>query len=65
MVQEVIEIVFKDYNLHRIEAFVHPSNAPSIALLEALSFQKEGTAISAAMLNGQWQDMYRYALVNG
>ena len=65
VVQEVIEIVFKDYNLHRIEALVHPYNAPSIALLEALSFHKEGTAISAAMLNGQWQDMYRYALVNG
>lgn len=63
-VERVKEVVFKDYGLHRIEALVHPDNAPSIALLEALFFQKEGTAIGAAMLNGKWQDMYRYAFVN-
>lgn len=63
-VGQVKEIIFRDYGLHRMEALVHPDNVPSIALLEALSFQREGIAISAAMLNGQWQDMYRYALVN-
>lgn len=63
-VEKVKEIVFSEYELHRIEALVHPDNAPSIALLEALSFHKEGTAVSAAMLNGRWQDMYRYAIVN-
>lgn len=63
-VEKVIEILFQEYHLHRIEAMVNPKNVPSIALLESLSFEREGLSKEAAKLNGQWQDMYRYARIN-
>lgn len=63
-VGKLLEILFKEYHLHRVEAMVHPNNAPSIVLLEALLFQREGLSKDAAKLNGKWQDMYRYARVH-
>lgn len=63
-VQKLVEILFSQYHLHRVEAMVHPDNTPSIALLEALSFQREGLSRDAAKVNGRWQDMYRYAHIN-
>lgn len=63
-VKKVKDIVFYDCKLHRIEALVHPENAPSIALLEALEFKREGLAMGAAKIRGGWQDMYRYAMIN-
>ena len=63
-VEKLVEILFVEYHLHRIEAMVHPKNAPSIGLLEGLLFQREGLSKDAAKLNGQWQDMYRYARIN-
>lgn len=63
-VEKLMDILFNEYHLHRVEAIVHPQNVPSIALLESLSFIKEGVAKEAVKLNGQWEDMYRYALIN-
>lgn len=63
-VGKVVDILFKECHLHRIEAMVHPQNIPSIALLESLSFEREGLARDAVKLNGKWQDMYRYAHIN-
>ena len=34
--------VMQEINLHRIEAYVQPDNAPSIRLLTRLGFQEEG-----------------------
>lgn len=63
-VEKLVKILFTEYHLHRVEAMVHPNNAPSIALLEALWFQREGLSKDAAKVNGKWQDMYRYARVH-
>ena len=62
-VERLVEILFEEYHLHRIEAMVHPDNASSIALLEALQFEREGLSKDAAKLCGKWQDMYRYARI--
>ena len=62
-VSKMIEYVFAESGLHRVEAMIHPENAPSIALAEKVGFQREGTAIKAVKLGGEWQDMYRYGLV--
>lgn len=59
-----LPIIFKDYGLHRIEAFVHPDNAASKHLLEKIGFYNEGIAHSCVFLNGKWHDHYRYALID-
>ena len=63
MVSKMIEYLFAESGLHRVEAIIHPENAPSIALAEKVGFLREGTAIKAVKLGGKWQDMYRYGLV--
>lgn len=63
VVGTMIEYMFADSGLHRIEALIHPRNVPSVALAEKVGFEREGTAREAVFLGGSWQDMYRYGLV--
>ena len=60
---KAIDIIFNIYDFHRIEAFVHPDNTPSIRLLEKFNFFYEGVAKEYIMLKGQWCDHLRYALI--
>lgn len=62
-VSKMTEYLFAESGLHRVEAIIHPENAPSIALAEKVGFEREGTARKAVKLGGKWQDMYRYGLV--
>lgn len=59
-----IEIMFKDYGLHRIEGNVMPTNRPSIRILEKLGFEYEGTARKYLYINGRWEDHMHYVLLN-
>ena len=56
----LIPLVCKEYRFHRIEAYVMPDNLPSIALLEQLTFHREGLLHDFAQINGQWEDHYIY-----
>lgn len=62
--EKAVEVVFNDLNFHRIEALIHPMNAPSIRLIEKLGFEFEGIAKSCIRLNNKWTDHLRYALIN-
>lgn len=59
-----IEILFDTYPIHRIEAYIMPSNLPSIRLIERLDFHYEGLSSSFANINGQWSDHKRFAFIN-
>lgn len=59
-----IQLIFEEYEIHRIEALIQPENLPSIRLLEKLHFQKEGYVKHAARINGKWKDHLLYALIN-
>lgn len=61
--KKLLAILHKEYYMHRVEAMVHPDNTASVALLESLDFQREGLSRHAALLQGGWQDMYRYGYV--
>lgn len=61
---DCIQLLFKDYDIHRIEAKVLPTNYASIRLLEHLSFVPEGTEYQSVEIQGHWQDHYRYSLLN-
>jgi ribosomal-protein-alanine N-acetyltransferase len=41
-VSAMIQLGFRDYRLHRLEANIQPDNAPSIALVRGLGFELEG-----------------------
>lgn len=55
--------LFADHGLHRLVAFIATDNAPSIALVEYLGFQREGRHRQAYFCRGTWLDEYSYALL--
>ena len=55
-VNAMIEIAFKDLNLHRIEAGIEPTSRRSILLARSLKLRKEGLKKRAVLLRGQWVD---------
>lgn len=59
-----LDIMFRDYGLHRIEAHIAPSNYPSIQLIQKLGFLYEGLERESANINRQWQDLHRFAKLN-
>lgn len=61
---QCIYIIFHDYKLHRIEAYIKPSNLPSIHLIEKFGFQYEGIAYQSIKIRDKWEDHFRYARIN-
>ncbi|WP_346935013.1 GNAT family N-acetyltransferase [Clostridium sp.] len=59
-----IEIMFNEYNLHRIEATVMPNNYSSLNVLNKLKFQDEGLSKKYQKINGKWEDHIHMALLN-
>lgn len=59
-----IEIIFREWGLHRVEALVSMENQASRNLLEYLGFECEGIRRHAAKLRGAWQDHQVYSLLN-
>lgn len=59
-----ISIIFKEWNLHRVEALVLPGNNASIHLLERLGFAQEGICRSCVCLHSNWEDHIRYSYIN-
>ncbi len=63
-ISKAIDIMFNECGLNRIEAYILPTNTPSIKLIEKLQFTPEGIAHSYVRLNDKWEDHLRYSLVN-
>ncbi len=63
-INKSIEVLYGEYGLHRIDAFIMPENISSVKLIERLGFVYEGTSRSYARINGQWADHLHYALIN-
>lgn len=55
-VRAASEFCFNELGLHRIEAAVRPENEPSIKLLEAVGFKREGSARGYLKIDGEWRD---------
>ena len=58
------EFMFKEYKIHRIEAFILPGNQPSINLVNRLGFKYEGKRISYMHINGEYRDHEAYYLLS-
>jgi ribosomal-protein-alanine N-acetyltransferase len=59
-----IQVVFKDFGLHRIEANIMPRNKRSIKVTEKLMFKNEGLARQYLNINGVWEDHIHMVLLN-
>ena len=59
-----IENVKTYHNVHRFEARVQVDNKKSIKLLERLDFWYEGIERKSILLQGEFKDHFRYALLN-
>ncbi len=63
-VKKVCDYLFKQQNLHRIQAAHMPNNTASRAVLERSGFEYEGLAKDYLLIDGQWQDHCLLALTN-
>jgi [ribosomal protein S5]-alanine N-acetyltransferase len=59
----VIHRAFRDLKLHRLEANIQHNNVRSIALVEKLGFEREGTARRFLKIGNRWCDHERWALL--
>ena len=48
--------MFKEYKMHRIEAFILPENEASIRLIKRAGFVSEGRRVSYMHINGEYRD---------
>ncbi len=63
-VSKCLDILFNEYHMHRVDAFIMPDNVASLKLAERLGFVYEGTSRAYAKINGSWSDHMHYALIN-
>lgn len=59
----LIRFGIRELGLHRISAAIGPDNAPSIKLIEALGFSREGVLRDHVFTNGAWRDSVLYSLL--
>ncbi|OGU11104.1 MAG: hypothetical protein A2X61_00325 [Ignavibacteria bacterium GWB2_35_12] len=62
--KRIIEYIFDELQLCRIEVNIMPSNKTSIKLVEKLDFKEEGIAYSYLEIAGKREDHLRYSLIN-
>jgi len=60
-VTALLPVAHEVLHLHRVEAACMPSNQPSIRLLEACGFLREGYSREYLCINGVWEDHLIYA----
>lgn len=62
--EAALRYMFQEQNLHRVEANHVPRNQRSGGLLRRLGFVPEGYSRDYLLLNGQWEDHVRTALLH-
>lgn len=60
----LVEVAFKELNLHRVEVNVVSRNAVSAAVAERCDFELEGTSPKFLLIGGVWEDHIRFVRVN-
>lgn len=63
MLSLATHIITHDFGIHRVEAYIMPSNKPSVRLAQNCGYEAEGIAKGYVRLNGEWIDHLRYVYV--
>ena len=63
MLSLATRIITHDFGIHRIEAYIMPSNIPSVHLAERCGYEAEGIAQGYVRLHGKWTDHLRYVYI--
>jgi len=63
-IEKLMDYVFNDCGLHRIESNIMPRNHPSKTLFEKLGFVNEGLSRKYLKINDRWEDHERYVIWN-
>jgi len=56
------QVVFEEFELHRIESLVEIDNPASMRVLEKNGFRHEGTSKRRLQLRGEWRDAHIFAI---
>lgn len=59
----VVTDAFASLGLHRLEANIQPDSEPSLSLVRRLGFQREGFSPRYLLIDGQWRDHERWAML--
>lgn len=59
-----LHIIYSDYHIHRVEAYIDPLNEHSIHFIRKLGFSFEGTSYSYVKLRGLWRDHLRFSKIS-
>src|SRR5579872_3666303 len=62
-VSAMLDFCFGELGLHRVQAYIHPDNRASIALVEKFGFQREGLLRDNLRVGDAWRDDLLYALL--
>lgn len=61
-IKKVVDVMFSEYGLHRIEANVVPRNIRSLKVMKKLNFEEEGYSKRYLEINGKWEDHVHFAI---
>ena len=59
----LLRFAFEELGLHRLELMTFTFNRRGIRVWEKVGFKREGLMRRARLANGEWQDLYFYALL--
>jgi [ribosomal protein S5]-alanine N-acetyltransferase len=59
----LLDLAFRTFKLHRVEANIQPNNARSIALVRYVGFSREGFSRRYMKVAGRWRDHERWAML--
>ncbi len=59
----ILDFLFSQKEIHRVEEIVDAENTASVLLLESLGFRQEGYFIENIFFKGKWGSEYQYAML--